>query len=141
METNLKQFVENLLRDEAYGDLIHDSLFHSEYNSEPSKWDSDEEKEFQAVLTDYGVVCQHEEKEFQAALADSGVVCQHEDNYGGEGQGDDYWSVYSFTRGDEMVYVKFDGWYASYNGAEFTEWYFVEPKEKVITVFDRLKDW
>ncbi len=117
METNLKQFVENLLRDEAYGDLIRDSLFHSEYNSEPSKWDSDEEKEVRAVLTD------------------SSVVCQHENNYGGEGQGDDYWSVYSFTRGDEMVYVKFNGWYASYNGAEFTEWLFVEPKEMVITVF------
>lgn len=121
METNLKQFVENLLRDEAYGDLIRDSLFHSEYNSEPSKWDSDEEKEFRAALTD------------------SSVVCQHEDNYGGEGQGDDYWSVYAFTWGDEKVYVKFSGWYASYNGAEFTEWFFVEPKEKVITVFEPVR--
>ena len=118
METNLKQFVENLLRDEAYQEIVHAYLFHSEYNSEPSKWDPDEEKEF------------------RAALAEAGVVCQHEDNYGGEGQGDDYWSVYSFTRGDEKVYVKFNGWYASYNGAEFTEWFFVEPKEKVITVFE-----
>lgn len=118
METNLKQFVENLLRDEAYGDLIHDSLFHSEYNSEPNKWDSDEVKEFRVTLTE------------------AGIVCNYEDNYGGEGQGDDYWSVYSFTRGDEKVYVKFDGWYASYNGAEFTDWFFVEPKEKVITVFE-----
>ena len=117
METNLKEFVENLLRDEAYGDLIRDSLFHSEYNVEPSEYDSDEEKEFRAALTD------------------SGVVCQHEDNYGGEGQGDDSWSVYSFARGDEKIYVQFNGWYASYNGAEFTEWYFVEPKEKVITVW------
>ena len=117
METNLKEFVENLLRDEAYGDLIYESLFHSEYNVEPSEYDSDEEKEFRAALTD------------------SGVVCQHEDNYGGEGQGDDYWSVYSFARGDEKIYVQFNGWYASYNGAEFTEWYFVEPKEKVITVW------
>jgi hypothetical protein len=124
METNLKQFVENLLRDAIdHGDLIHESLFHSGYNSEPSEWDSDEEKEFRAALTE------------------AGVVCRHEDNYGGEGQGDDYWSVYSFTRGDEKVYVKFDGWYASYNGAEFNEWFFVEPKEKVITVFDRVKDW
>ena len=117
METNLKQFVENLLRDDAYADFISESLFHSEYKAEPSEWDSDEEKEF------------------RAALADSSVVCQHEDNYGGEGRGDDYWSVYSFTRGDEKVYVKFNGWYASYNGAEFTEWLFVKPKEKVITVF------
>lgn len=118
METNLKEFVTNLLHDEAYGHFIRDSLFHSEYNSEPSEWDSDEEKEFRAALTD------------------SSVVCQHENNYGGEGQGDDYWSVYSFTRGNEKVYVKFNGWYASYNGAEFNEWFFVEPKEKVITVFE-----
>jgi hypothetical protein len=117
MQTNLKEFVTNLLHDEAYEDLIYDVLFHSEYNSEPSEWDSDEEKGFRAALTE------------------AGVVCQHEDNYGGEGQGDDYWSVYSFTRGDEKVYVKFNGWYASYNGAEFTEWFFVAPKEKVITVW------
>ena len=117
METNLKQIVENILRDEAYDGVIHESLFHSGYNSESSEWDLDEEKEF------------------RAALAEAGVVCQHEDNYGGEGQGDDYWSVYSFTRGDEKIYVQFNGWYASYNGAEFTKWFFVEPKEKVITVF------
>ena len=118
METNLKEFVENLLRDEAYDGVIYESLFHSEYNSESGEWDSDEEKEF------------------RAALADSGIVCQHEDNYGGEGQGDDYWSVYSFTRGDEKIYVQFNGWYASYHGAEFTEWFFVAPKQKVITVFE-----
>ena len=118
METNLNQFVENLLRDDAYADFISESLFHSEYTAEPREWDSDEEKEFRAPLTE------------------AGVVCQHEANYGGEGAGDAYWSVYSFTRGDEKIYVKFSGWYASYNGAEFTEWFFVEPKEKVITVFE-----
>ena len=117
METNLNQFVENLLRDDAYADFISESLFHSEYTAEPREWDSDEEKEFRAALTE------------------AGVVCQHEANCGGEGAGDEYWSVYSFTRGDEKVYVKFNGWYASYNGAEFTEWFFVEPKEKVITVW------
>lgn len=120
MDTNLKQFVENILRDDAYDGVIHESLFQSEYNIEPREWDSDEEKEF------------------RAALEDSGVVCKHEDSYGGEGQGDEYWSVYAFTRDDEKVYVQFNGWYASYNGAEFTEWYFVEPKQKVITVFMRL---
>ena len=120
MQTNLNQFVENLLRDDTYADFISESLFYSEYNAEPNKWDSDEVKSFRVALTE------------------AGVVCQHENNYGGEGQGDDYWSVYSFTRGDEKIYVQFNGWYASYNGAEFTEWFFVEPKEKVITVFERL---
>ena len=118
METNLKEFVENLLRDEAYEEVIYDSLFHADYGVKPDKWDPNEVKAFRTALTN------------------SGVICKYESRYGGEGGGDDYWSVYSFTRGDEKVYVKFDGWYTSYNGAEFTEWLFVEPKEKVITVFE-----
>jgi hypothetical protein len=65
-----------------------------------------------------------------------GVNVSHIDNFGGEGEGDQYWSVYKFTEGDETIYVKFNGWYASYNGAEFTEWFFVEPKEKMITVYE-----
>lgn len=56
METNLNQFVENLLRDDAYADFISESLFHSEYTAEPREWDSDEEKEFRAALTEAGVV-------------------------------------------------------------------------------------
>lgn len=51
--------------------------------------------------------------------------------------GDEYWSVYSFTDGKETVYIKFDGWYQSYNGSEFTEWFFVEPKQKTVTIFEK----
>ena len=58
------------------------------------------------------------------------------DNYGGEGMGDQYWSVYSFTKDGETVYCKFDGWYQSYNGAEFNERLWVTPKEKTVTVYE-----
>lgn len=59
-------------------------------------------------------------------------------SYGGEGEGDDFYRVYSFTDEDtDPVYVKFQGWYASYHGAEFTEWYFVEPKEKTAIVYNK----
>lgn len=59
------------------------------------------------------------------------------DNYGGEEQGRDYWSVYSFTDGDNVVYVKFKGWYASYVGSEYEEFYFVEPRQVEVTQFFR----
>lgn len=71
------------------------------------------------------------------SLAESDFDCEWADSFGGEGQGDQYWSVYKFTRGDEVVYVEFYGWYASYNGAEFTEWFVVEPKEVTVIKWKR----
>lgn len=57
-------------------------------------------------------------------------------SYGGEGQGDNYYAVYSFDNGTEKLFVKFNGWYASYHGAEFQDWFFVEPEEKTIIVYN-----
>lgn len=57
-------------------------------------------------------------------------------SHGGEGQGDDFWSVWSFTKDGETHLVKFQGWYASYVGAEFESWSFVEPKQRTITVYE-----
>lgn len=57
-------------------------------------------------------------------------------SHGGEGEGSDYYTVYSFTKDDETVYVKFQGWYASYYGADYDSWKFVEPKQKTTTVYE-----
>ena len=46
--------------------------------------------------------------------------------------GEDYWSVVKFTRGNESIYVKFVG-YGAYDGAIFDKWFFVEPREVVVT--------
>ena len=73
------------------------------------------------------------------ALQESGITAECADSYGGEGKGDDYWSVYEFSNGNESVYVRFDGWYASYDGSEFNEWFFVEPKEVKVVRFSRCK--
>ena len=73
--------------------------------------------------------------EFKAELNKLGVNFNHEARHGGEGKGDAFWTVYSFTKGDEKVFVQFDGWYQSYNGAEYTEWFFVELKEVVVTQY------
>lgn len=63
-----------------------------------------------------------------------------ETNFGGEGQGDTFYSIYKFTMNDGLEYfIKFSGWYASYNGAEFEEWFFVEPYEKTIIDYKKVK--
>ena len=55
--------------------------------------------------------------------------------YGGEGKGDKYYRVYHFV--DHDVYIRIDGWYQSYNGAEFSDApYEVRPQQKTITVFE-----
>ena len=57
---------------------------------------------------------------------------------GGEGEGSDFYSVIvirNHDNHDEKYYIKFQGWYASYSGAEYDNWSFVEPKQKTITVY------
>lgn len=43
-----------------------------------------------------------------------------EDHYGGEGKGEEYWSVIRVTRGDQVAFIKFEGWYASFAGSEMS---------------------
>lgn len=68
----------------------------------------------------------------------SGVTFECADHHGGEGQGDDYYSVYRFVRGEEECYVQFQGSYTSYCGSEYDDWFFVTPRETTITVYDRV---
>lgn len=67
-----------------------------------------------------------------------GFTYEHLDGYGGEGCGEDFWSVYEFTdvETQEKCVVKFDGWYASYVGSEFTEMREVRPVERVVTFYE-----
>ena len=73
------------------------------------------------------------------ALQEAGITTEYADRYGGEGKCENYWNVYKFYKGDEAVYVQFDGWYTSYDGPEFAEWFFVEPKEVKVVQFSRCK--
>lgn len=72
------------------------------------------------------------EEVFDAQL----IAVKQVDSYGGEDMGSDYWSVYSFTKDNEEVFVKFYGWYASHYGSEYRGHKFVAPKEKTITVYE-----
>lgn len=77
--------------------------------------------------------------EFLDKLVENKINWEQIEQVGGEGEGDDYWVVTEFTTADAKVYVKFDGWYQSYNGSEFTEWFFVEPKEVVVTKYQKVE--
>lgn len=77
-------------------------------------------------------------QEFNNAATVANIKIEHQDNYGGEGEGEDYWSVYKFTDKNtkEECWVKFDGFYQSYNGSEFNEWFFVTPVERMVTFYE-----
>lgn len=61
------------------------------------------------------------------------VTMEMVEHRGGEGQGDIYYTIWSFTDGNETHYVRFNGWYASYSGSEYQDYDFVEPYERTIT--------
>lgn len=63
------------------------------------------------------------------------VKFEHMDEHGGEEQGEDYWSVYKFTDGTDEVFVKFSGYYQSYDGSTFDSWFFVQPHEVMVTQY------
>ena len=81
-----------------------------------------------------------EVKSFRKLLKDEKITFKEVDRYGGEDQGSDYWSVYSFNDGMQVVFIQFQGWYASYSGSEFTEWFFVEPKKVEVVEYVAIKN-
>ena len=62
------------------------------------------------------------------------------DSYGGEGQGDTWYSVKHFV--DHDVYIRVDGYYTSYDGTSFDGGWTccseVKPVEKTITVYNNI---
>ena len=45
-------------------------------------------------------------------------LVKYVDSFGGEGQGDEYWVVFSVGQGDTKRLFNTPGWYASYEGSE-----------------------
>mgnify|MGYP003607596051 CR=1 FL=1 len=58
---------------------------------------------------------------------------------GGEDQGSDYFVVSKFSRGDDTVYIKHQGYYSSGYGAEYESWGFVVPKEVIVIRWEEIK--
>lgn len=61
------------------------------------------------------------------------------DHYGGEGQGDTFYSVAKFTKDDQECFVQFDGWYASHEGSELDDYFEVVPRTFVKEVTEYSK--
>jgi hypothetical protein len=50
------------------------------------------------------------------------VTSKSVDHYGGEDCGSTYYTVYQFiVDGNEVFYLRFDGWYASHYGCEYQD--------------------
>ena len=64
------------------------------------------------------------------------ITVTNVDSYGGEDMGSDYWAVYSFSKDNETVFIKFYGWYASHYGSEYRGYKFVNPQQKIVTVYE-----
>lgn len=73
----------------------------------------------------------------KATTDDGTLIGDYEvvEHYGGEGQGETFYSVKYFPLHD--VYIKTEGYYYSYEGAEFEDFgEEVRPKKKTITVYE-----
>lgn len=108
---SIKEIVTKVLASDVAEEFVHTELFYGDFRQEETEYDDDS--------------C----TEFKKELSDAGLTVEYVEQHGGEGEGDQYWSVYKFTKSGESCHVKFDGYYASYNGADYNEWFFVEPKE------------
>ena len=105
------------LLDDDDSDELKNEFMTQNFNPAQSEYDSDIETRFKLALTA------------------NDIACEFVDHYGGEEQGRKYWSIYKFTRGEDTIYIKFSGWYASFVGSEYEEWAFVSPVEKTIIVY------
>ena len=118
--TKQKDFTKEITDLLNENDDICELMFREEFSVKHSRYDEEEEIEFKNKLNE------------------KGITCKAEEHFGGEGQGEDYWTVYSFTKGNDKVLIKFDGWYASYEGSTYEEFYEVKAEPKVITVYNKV---
>lgn len=104
--------------------------FRSKYSSNYT-WQEGKQEEYAKLPSEYDIIKKLWKEK-------NGIVWEEIDQYGGEGQGDTWWSVKYFPEHD--VYIKVNGYYQSYNGTEFYNGWNscseVKPKEKVITVYE-----
>lgn len=58
------------------------------------------------------------------------------ENVGGYEKGPVFYKVIEFRHDQKVFYIKFYGWYDSYEGSTFNGYKLVEPKQKIITVYE-----
>lgn len=75
--------------------------------------------------------------EFNEILQSHGINFERKEQFGGEGEGEDYYSVYSFFTNTDECYIKFSGWYQSYSGSDYSEFFVVKPVERMVTFYEQ----
>ncbi len=66
-----------------------------------------------------------------------GYIVNLEDDFGGEGMGDTKYMVFSFaheTKPDEKTYIKFNGYYDSWNGTEWESGFSITHPQEVTVI-------
>lgn len=75
----------------------------------------------------------HDDTHYSDFENDDYVIESEIDRFGGEGQGDECWVVSRVQdkRTEEVFFIKFDGYYSSWEGSDFSnnDWNIVAPKE------------
>lgn len=60
------------------------------------------------------------------------------EHYGGEGCGDEYYTIVRFTREDgEVAFINFWGYYSSYDGSNYDDCHAVRPQRVEVTQYFR----
>jgi hypothetical protein len=128
-DLTLKELLTEIMTDEQkLEDMMCQRCVYNQ-NYPVTRWDIELRKYVETgetAVVEYG---------YARRLDEYNITYEVVDSFGGEGQGDQYWTVWRFTRGDEEVLVSFDGWYTSYFGAEFNDWRFVQPKRVTVTQY------
>ena len=97
---------------EEFSDAISQCEHCSEWDGLVDEMKSDGESEGEYSIGSFDLV-----KE----LLELGYKVKGEDGYGGEGQGDEYWVVFSVEKDSEKTFFRLDGWYSSYDGSSFDD--------------------
>lgn len=70
-------------------------------------------------------------------------LCEHNissikfiESFGEDGEGNQYWHILEIRhKNDTSLLVKLDGYYTSYIGSEYSEWFFVKPIQVMVTQY------
>lgn len=64
---------------------------------------------------------------------DNYKIISEYDSFGGEGKGEERWNITKIINKQtgKISFIKFDGYYESWNGTDWEEWYCTVPSEVV----------
>lgn len=71
----------------------------------------------------------------------NGITISPEEDFGGEGEGDEYWTVIKVEDGEEVTFWQIPGWYSSDYGGEleFGNIFQVKSEKVLIDVWKAVK--